>query len=189
MPLLHSFILIHLFIMEFIEIGYVADVFGIKGQVKAKMDVFDIQEYRKKKTLFLRKRHETTEPVRFSVEKFEAKTHIDSVISFAGVDTREKAENLIGHTLFILQEELPKLAKHQFYYFEVIGFEVNDEKQGILGVVKEIYELPAQDVIVMLYKGKEVMIPMTHEFVLRADKENKQMITNLPAGLVEMYLE
>jgi 16S rRNA processing protein RimM len=58
-----------------------------------------------------------------------------------------------------------------------------------LGVVKEIYELPAQDVLVMLYKGKDVMIPMTQEFVIRADKENKQMITNLPEGLVEMYLE
>lgn len=175
--------------MEFIEIGYVADVFGIKGQVKAKMDVYDIKEYRKKKTFYLRKRHATTEPVSYSVLKFEAKTHIDATITFEGVNTREQAEELIGHTLYISQEELPKLGNGQFFYFEVIGFEVNDEKQGILGTVKEIYELPAQDVLVMLYKGKEVMIPMTKEFVIRADKENKQMITNLPDGLVEMYLE
>lgn len=175
--------------MEFIEVGYVADVFGVKGQVKAKMDVYDIQEYRKKKSFFLRKRHATTEPEKFIVEKFEAKTHIDSVITFTGVDTREKAENLIGYTMYISDAELPKLKEEEFYYFEVIGFEINDEKQGILGVVKEIYELPAQDVIVMHYKDKDVMIPMTKEFVLRADKVNKQMITNLPAGLVEMYLE
>ncbi|MFN0203251.1 MAG: ribosome maturation factor RimM [Bacteroidia bacterium] len=173
--------------MQYIEIGYIRDTFGIKGQVKIKLDVYDSSEYRRKKALFLSKKGSPHK--QYEVEKWEIRNESEAVLTFKAVTDMETAEALIGTTLFISEDELPKLAEGRYYYYEVIGFTVKDEKLGELGTVKDIWDSPGNDILVMMYKEKEVLIPMTDEIVLRADKENKQMLTNLPDGLLEMYLE
>ena len=41
--------------------------------------------------------------------------------------------------------------------------------------------------IVLDAKGKEVLIPMTDEFVGKADHEAKTLSTSVPEGLIEFY--
>jgi 16S rRNA processing protein RimM len=41
----------------------------------------------------------------------------------------------------------------------------------------------------MLYKGKEVLIPINDETILKVDRENKIMQVCLPDGLLDVYLE
>ena len=83
---------------------------------------------------------------------------------------------------------LPKLNDDQFYYHEIINYQVNDRTLGPLGKVKEVYSTGAQDVIIMVYKGVEVLIPLTDEIVPKVDKGKKEVITQLPEGLVDVYL-
>jgi 16S rRNA processing protein RimM len=173
--------------MEYIEIGYIRDTFGIKGQVKAKLDVYDANEYRRKKVLYLSKKGSPHKP--YQVSKWEFRSDSEAVLTFPEVTNCDDAEKLIGNTLFISSDDLPKLPEGRFYYFEVIGYTVKDENLGELGTVKDIWDSPGNDILVMEYKEKEVLIPMTDEIVIKADKENRCMITHLPNGLVEMYLE
>jgi 16S rRNA processing protein RimM len=49
--------------------------------------------------------------------------------------------------------------------------------------------LQAQDLLVMDYKGKEVLIPVISEIVLNADKEAKVLNVSLHDGLLEVYME
>lgn len=171
----------------YIEIGYIADAFGLGGEVKAKLDVHDIEEYLRIKKLLLGKKGEV--PQSYKIKKKNFRTNSDATFALEGIDTREDAEALRGNTIFIHETDLPKLPEGRFYYFEVIGFQILDEEQGELGTVEDILEMPAQDVLVMLYKDKKVMIPMVDEVVLRADKIQKVVHTHLPEGLVDLYLE
>ena len=52
---------------------------------------------------------------------------------------------------------LPTLRDDQFYYHEIIDYQVEDAVLGTLGTVKEVYSTGAQDVVIMLYKGHEVL--------------------------------
>lgn len=173
---------------EYIEIGYTAGVVGIKGQLRTKMDVFDIQEYKTQKELFLAKRG-STDVVSYKVNSIEIRNDNEMVISLEGIDTREKATEMVGYTLYLHESKLPKLKGNKFYYFEVIGFTIQDEVLGTLGTITNIYDMPAQDLIAMSYKNKEVLIPITDDFVLSPDRENKILHTKLPEGLLEVYIE
>ena len=84
---------------------------------------------------------------------------------------------------------MPELDKNQFYYHEIIDYKVVDKNLGELGTVQTVHSMQAQDLLVMDYKGKEVLIPVISEIVLNADKEAKVLNVNLPDGLLEVYLE
>jgi 16S rRNA processing protein RimM len=40
----------------------------------------------------------------------------------------------------------------------------------------------------MIYQGVEVLIPLTDEIVPQVDKNNKVITTQLPDGLLDVYL-
>ena len=108
--------------------------------------------------------------------------------SFAGIDRIEEAEPLRNAKLWLPLSELPELEDAQFYFHDVIGFQVVDETEGPLGTVENFYELPQQDVLAMRYQGQEVLIPVVDELVSHADMETRQLFVNLPEGLLDIYL-
>jgi 16S rRNA processing protein RimM len=83
---------------------------------------------------------------------------------------------------------LPKLRDDQFYYHEIIDYQVEDEVLGTLGTVKEVYSTGAQDVVIMIYKGHEVLIPLLDEIIPKVDKHAKVVHSRLPDGLLDVYL-
>jgi 16S rRNA processing protein RimM len=170
-----------------VELGYIAKAHGLKGEVKAVFDVHNIDEYRKVKTLFLAKKDADLKP--FEVKRFDIKTDKMAYIRFKDFQYRDQAEDLTGSTIFFPLELLPELPEGHFYYFDVIGFKVQDQQLGDLGEVAEFISGPAHDILVMIYQGKEVLIPMTDKIVLRAEKDKALIITNLPEGLLDIYLE
>ncbi|MBX7241375.1 MAG: ribosome maturation factor RimM [Bacteroidia bacterium] len=169
---------------DYIEIGYIPDAHGIHGQVKVRMEVQDINDYKKLKSVFLAKKG--AKPTLFNIEKISFKNSSEGIIALQKVETREAAEELIGSTLFISEDQLPKLEEGQFYYFEVIGFRINDVKLGELGTIEDILEMPGNDIIVMNYQNKEVLIPIV--FAGAVDKPGRILNVTLPEGLLETYL-
>lgn len=170
-----------------VELGYISKAHGLRGDVKVSFDVHDIEEYYKLGVIFLSKGSAPLKP--YSIQRLQIKDRKRAYMSFEGINDRNAAEALIGHTLYFPIAKLPKLESGKFYYFEVIDFQVVDQKLGELGTVKGFYDGPAQDILVMMYQDKEVLIPMTDEFVQRADHEAKQVLTSIPEGLLEVYLE
>ena len=83
---------------------------------------------------------------------------------------------------------LPKLSGNKFYFHEVIGFEVEDKRLGIVGEIQSINDTTAQPLFEVLNDGIEILIPMIDHFLVKIDRENKKVIMDLPEGLIEMYL-
>ena len=148
------------------------------------MDVQDISDYKTLKSVFLAKKG--GEPVAYSVSKISFKNISEGLLALETIETREEADALIGNTLFISEDQLPKLDEGHFYYFEVIGFEIKDTKTGLLGTIENILDVPGGDIIVMRYQEKEVLIPMA--FTRKVERESRILNVELPDGLVEAYL-
>lgn len=172
---------------EYVELGYIEKSHGLKGEVKAKFDVHSISEYLERKTFYLAKKDQPIQKMK--VKRMKQIGQGQVIMKFQGINYRDEADTLKGSTLYFPEKELPELEEGQFYYFQVIGYEVEDESHGRLGKVTNIIETSAQDVLVMEYKEKEVLIPMTEQFVKRADHDAKLMLTAMPEGLLEFYLE
>jgi 16S rRNA processing protein RimM len=57
-----------------------------------------------------------------------------------------------------------------------------------LGKILEIIEQPHQLLCRLEIEGKEVLIPLHEDTILKVDKKKQQVIVELPEGLLEIYL-
>jgi 16S rRNA processing protein RimM len=169
-----------------VELGYISRPHGLKGEVKAVFDVHDLREYLRVRTLYLAKAGQPLMPV--AVRRITPQSASLAVVQFADTQTREAAEALAGSIIYFPSELLPKLEPGRFYYYEIFGYTVQDAALGPVGTVKDVLDGTAQDLLVISSEGREILAPVTDEFVLRADHEARMLHTALPPGLVDFYL-
>lgn len=111
-----------------------------------------------------------------------------AVITLDEIPDPDIAELITGTEIYLPMELLPKLNGNKFYFHEVKGFIMIDEKLGKLGKLLDVLEMPQQDLFRIDYKGKEILIPVNDEVIRHVDRKKKQIIINLPEGLLDIYL-
>lgn len=167
-------------------LGYIVKTHGVKGQVVAFFDVDYPEDYEDLESVFLEQQGRL---VPFFIESMEPQQKGRFIIRFEDIKTIEQAEKLRNTSLYLPLNELPELEEDQFYFHEVIGYQVVDENHGKLGLVREFYDLPQQQLMAMDYQGQEMLIPVMDEILLRADHNAKVLHVRLPEGLLEVYTE
>ena len=101
----------------------------------------------------------------------------------------DQVRPFVGSGIYLPLKALPDLEEDQYYFHELVGCTVIDEKLGELGEVKVIYDLETQDLIGMAYKEREILIPIKEGIILNVDKAEKKVFCHLPEGLIDIYLE
>ena len=148
--------------------------YGVKGWVK----IFSFTE--KLDTLLVYKKFFLSKDQKNWLEKEvkEIKLHGKSIIvKFLDIDSRSEAENLKNYLIGVSKDLLPKLNKGQYYWNELIGFEVLNLKNISFGNVDTFIETGANDVIVV--RGdKERLIPYTSNTVLKVDTGGEKIIVD-----------
>ena len=107
-------------------------------------------------------------------------------MKFVGIDTIEEAEKLKNLQIKIDSENIGELEENEFYFHEIIGCEVFDENEKLLGEIIEILTPGANDVwVVKAENGKEILIPYIEDVVKRIDIENKKIDIEVMEGLID----
>ena len=83
-----------------------------------------------------------------------------------GIDDRTEAETLTGCQLFISRQQLPGLEAGEYYWSDLIGLTVETLQAEPLGVVSEMLETGADDVMV-LQGERERLIPFVMDEIVR----------------------
>ncbi|MBL7933280.1 MAG: hypothetical protein JNL60_15345 [Bacteroidia bacterium] len=97
----------------------------------------------------------------------------------------EKAKTLIGKSVFIEA----KYVEEEEADFDWIGYEVIDEKHGLLGKVNGMSDNGQQVLLSLEYKGNEVILPLVEDFIKSLDEKAKRLHYQAPEGLIDIYLE
>lgn len=167
-------------------LGRIIKPFAAKGALLINLDVDNPEDYEEMESVFVLMNGQL---IPFLIESIDIKHNKKAVVSFPDIDTIDQASILTGCELYQPLSTLKPLSGNQFYYHEIPGFEVHDQSHGFIGIVNEVLEYPHQAVISVSYKEKEILIPITDEIVTGINRELKQLYTNTPDGLVELYLE
>jgi len=166
-------------------LGKIAKKFSFKGEVLAYLDTDEPELYENLESVFVECNKHL---VPFFIETSSFHKNDFLRIRFEDVTTEEEAEALLGNHLYLPLSMLPKLSGKKFYFHEVIGFEVEDQRLGVVGKIQSVNDSTAQPLFEVLNGGVEILIPMIDHFLVQIDRENKKVVMNLPEGLIEMYL-
>ena len=167
------------------QLGHIASKFSFKGEVLLKLDTDYPGEYLEMESVFVQLEHEL---VPFFIER--SRWHNGSLrVKFEGVDSELQATALVGRSIYRPLDELPELGEGQYYYHELIGFEVIDTSFGIIGELVGVNDSSTQAIFIIDYKGREVLLPAVDEIINSIDKGQKRILVSAPNGLIELYLE
>ena len=97
------------------------------------------------------------------------------MFSFAGVSDIDQAEKLRGWLVTVSREQLHPLNDGQFYLFQLEGCRVFTDSGEELGVVEDILQMPAQDVLVVKGGKKEYLIPFLKRLFPKMEVAEKKL--------------
>lgn len=166
-------------------LGKIAKKFSFKGEVLIYLDTDEPELYENMESVFVEFNKNL---VPFFIENSSLHKNDFLRVQFEDVDSEEEADRLIGCEIYLPLTMLPKLSGNKFYFHEVIGFEIEDKRLGIFGVIQSINDTTAQPLFEVLNGEVEMLIPMIDHFLVEIDRKNKKVVMDLPEGLVEMYL-
>ncbi|MBU0968320.1 MAG: ribosome maturation factor RimM [Proteobacteria bacterium] len=109
-----------------------------------------------------------------------------AVIKLPGVDTRSQAELLTGGQVLVERQEIPELNDDEFYWDDLQGMAVVTAQGRQLGTVNRLLATGAHDILVVVDRGREYLIPALDEFVVAIDAETGTITVDPPEGLLEI---
>jgi 16S rRNA processing protein RimM len=169
---------------ECFNLGYIAKRVGNYGDVSFVLDVDTPGSYQKLESVFV-ELNNTLVP--FFIKKIQLRGNT-AVVSIEGIDTIEKAEEIIKSSLYLPLSFLPPLKGKKFYFHEMPGYTVVDKTYGEIGVVEKILDFP-QQVIFQIKKGEqEILIPAKEEFIININRSSKVLEVDAPEGLIDLYI-
>jgi len=179
-----------------IEIGRIADAWGIKGWFKVLPHSASPEALFSAKNWFLlpperpmKPQRATqaavavppvwTEPLLLNLK--EVKDHSDTVVACAqGIEDRNAAEALRGARIFVPRSHFPAAADGEYYWVDLIGLQVINREGLTLGQVRDLMSTGPQTVLVIESepageggKPTERMIPFVSAFVDGVDLPGK----------------
>ena len=164
-----------------LEVGQIVNTFGIKGFVKVKPWVNDIERFDDLEKVYVKIKKETQK-----LEIEEVKYHKDMVlIKFKGIESIEQAEMLRNCYLEIDREDAVPLEEDTYYIVDLLESEVFTDEGVHLGKLEDIYNTGSKDIYVVKNElGKTILLPGIPEVIKEVDLENGKIIVHILEGLI-----
>jgi 16S rRNA processing protein RimM len=168
---------------ELMVVGKVVGAQGLKGELRI-LPLSDFPErFTKPGERWLQRRKDPARPIELlSGRQLPGKELF--VVRFAGIDSREAAEALVGEELVVKACDRPKLAKGEFHLLDLVGLEVRLEGTAI-GTVSNLIHA-GNDLLEIDLDGRQVLIPFVEAIVPVVEMEQGWIGITPPPGLLDL---
>lgn len=164
---------------EFIPIGKVVKTHGLKGELKV-LILSDIPDRLTRTSSIYKIKDGKSEILTISYCRLYKNT---AIIRFKDINTISSAQRFVGSTLCIKEEELFDLRKNSYYIHSLVGLRVYDESRKLIGRLKEVWQLPANDIFIVEENGQEILFPAIKKAIKNISIEKKEMIVDRSFGV------
>ena len=129
-----------------------------------------------------------------SLEVESRRTYKDRlVLKLRGIDDPSTAAGLRGARVMVPADVEPDLEEGSYLAARLVGMEVVDEGERVLGHVADMLPTGGVDVLVVERSARqateaenELLIPMAREIVVSVDQSRRRIDVRLPEGLLEL---
>jgi len=166
-------------------LGKIVRKYSFHGELLIKLDTDQPELYENLEAVFIDYRNTF---IPFFIESSQLHKSDLLRVQFEDVHTEAEADSLLKSDVYLPLEFLPKLEGNKFYFHEVIGFNIEDVNFGEVGIIKGVNDSTAQALFEIEKDGKEILIPVNDQFIVKVDRTKKTVIVDTPEGLIDLYL-
>lgn len=170
--------------VEYIKIGKLVAVHGLKGELLLKHELGKKTSLKGLRAIFIEERKNLFLP--WFIETAKIKSVGEVYLKLEVVNSREAAVKLAHKNVWLAEADFKKFVAKSAPA-NLLGYNITNNNES-LGEILEIIEQPHQLLCRLQIKGKEVLIPLHEGSLKKVDHKKKEVLVELPDGLLEIYL-
>lgn len=168
-----------------IKIGYTQKPHGLSGELKVFIEEIYEEDFMECETVFLNIKGKE---LPFFIENIRGGTF--TIVKFEDVDNKERAMEIQSKGLSIRATDLiPEQIREVQLISEtgrLLGYKIFDQTVGEVAEIEEILEMPQQEMFAITYKKRELLIPVSKDYIVKIDHNKKEILMDLPDGLLDL---
>ena len=168
---------------EYRNIGKLVAVFGLQGELVLQHRLGKKTGLKGLKIIYLEDKKDEMLP--WFIETARIKGPEDLFLKLEGIDSPEAARRVVQKEVWLTGADFDQFAGRSAP-ISLVGFRIW-QGADCLGEVLEVIEQPHQVLCRIDYHGKEALIPIHDETLLKLDKKKKEVHVELPDGLLDVY--
>ncbi|HMO33660.1 MAG TPA: 16S rRNA processing protein RimM [Lacibacter sp.] len=169
---------------QYFSIGHIAATHGLQGEVVLKHHLGKKTALKGLEVFFMEEGKDRFLP--YFITGTRIKNEAEVFLSIEGIATKEAARLLATRKVWLREADFYKHAG-KAAPISLIGYLLLDGKKE-LGIIREVIEQPLQILCRLEIEGCEVLIPLHEETIRQVNHRKKQVVTELPDGLLDVYL-
>ncbi len=165
----------------FVEIGKTLKPHGVKGELKVSVEDAYWEDFNNTKAVFI-----TTlgQKLPYFVKQIQDANNA-TILKLEGIDTKEMALSLSSMPIFMRDADVSvEVTEEGLVYGFLEGYLIKDKMLGDVGKIEEVIELPQQEMAVVIYENKEILIPLNEHLIIEIDEKLERVLMDLPEGLL-----
>lgn len=167
----------------YIEVGFFKKTFGTKGEVR--LDIKDrfLEDVLSAKALFADQKGSY---VPYFVEYIEDKGSY--IVKVEEIDTPEEAIEISSKVCYLREEDIdPRHIRMMDGEMDfLIGYTLNNQNHP-LGPIVRLEEYPQQLMLVVRHLEREILIPLTDEWIRELNQEESYIEMELPENFMDVF--
>ncbi|HEX5026271.1 MAG TPA: ribosome maturation factor RimM [Agriterribacter sp.] len=168
---------------QYYKIGKFVSAFGVQGEMILLHSLGKKTSIKGIRAVFLEDQKSSFLP--YFVQASRIKNEREIYLTLEDIHSREAALKLIQKEVWMEENDFEKFSA-KTAPISLLGYHLIDKGEDI-GEIDEVIEQPHQVLCKMMLDGKEILIPLHQETLLKVDKKNKKVFVDLPDGLLELY--
>jgi 16S rRNA processing protein RimM len=168
---------------NYCSIGRLVATFGLNGEIILKHHLGKKTALKGLETLYVEKQKDELLP--YFIQSVKIKNDDEVYVKIEGINTKEAARTLVQKQVWLPEDEFHKYAGKSAP-ISLLGYHIIHDNND-LGEILEVIEQPHQLLCRISLEGKEALIPVHQETLKKIDKKTKQVLVDLPEGLLDIF--
>ena len=172
---------------KFLRIGKIISLHGIKGEVKIFPTTDDIKRFDVLKKIYIVDdedfdKDELSDELLYEVESVKYFKKL-VILKIKTLDSIEQSSKYIKKNIYVSREDAIKLSKNEYFVIDLIGLDTIYNGESF-GKVVDIMKTKANDILVVISGGKEILIPLVDVYIDNINLDNKNITLKNLEGLI-----
>jgi len=170
--------------MQYFKVGKLVAIHGLRGELVLKHELGKKSSLKDVKAIFIEDKRDSFFP--WFVQATKIKNESEVYLKLESIDTREAAAKLSQKEIWLTGDDFKRLSAKSAPA-NLLGYTIINNKER-LSEILEVIEQPHQLLCRLELNKKEALIPINEDFLKKIDHKKKEVVLELPEGLLDIYL-